>query len=194
MKLKKFLLISLLCIPFVLFSEDFIDLQFGANLGDLGYYYSDNGGFITGSIGSINCMETTTGVGLNIHVWSLLEDNDFYFWDSIFESDMFIGTEFIWDPFYSENSIWGCNLFYRIDHIIKPELENWRTGIRGEYRFPVQNFTPWPIVSVEMGYWNGKGFYWGLKFDTFVSFTLSAIGILAGIKEKGEEHIPEIKN
>lgn len=188
---KKFILFFLLFSSFLLNSKDFPDFDFGLSSGDVGVYFFEDERIVTGSLGTVGVSEATTGLGLNLHVWSLslVENHDDL--HELFESDKYLGTELIWEPYYDSDSMWSWNLFYRLDHMIEPGFDNWRTGVRGQFQFPIQHLKPYPCVILEAGYWNEKGFYAGIKFDAVVFSIVGAYAILEGFKEQGEEHIPE---
>lgn len=189
--LKKLFLFITMSTSFYLYSEDVPEFQLAVSSGDIGVYFFEDERIITGSLGTIGVIESHTGLGLNLHLWTLTSVESVKNSYELYESESFLGPELIWEPYYDEDYIWAWNLFYRVDHLIDPNLKNWRTGIRGQLQFPIQHMKPYPCVIIETGYWFGKGFYAGLKFDA-AFFTIAGIyGIMEGFKEKGEEHIPE---
>lgn len=188
---KKLILFLTLSTAFFLYSEDIPDFHLAVSSGDIGVYFFEDERIITGSLGSIGVIESNTGLGLNLHIWTLSLVNSHKELYELFDSERFLGTELIWEPYYDQDSIWAWNLFYRVDHLVEPSLNDWRTGIRGQFQFPIQLMKPYPTIMLEAGYWNEKGFYAGIKFDTVVFSVVGAYAILESFKEKGEEHIPE---
>ncbi|MBN2617134.1 MAG: hypothetical protein JXR64_02340, partial [Spirochaetales bacterium] len=124
-----------------------------------------NGGFATLDLFSYGITEAVSGIGVTTYIYPICYIDDIENSDPVFNSTDLFAMEFSWSPFFDPTSIWDAALFFRGDNYLPLTHEfDFRTGARIDLKFPIERFY-YPTVSVEVGYWLEKDFYWALKMD-----------------------------
>ncbi len=159
--------------PFVAYCDIKPTFDHSLSLGNISANSTNKELFFTGDLLKYSIVESNSCLKASLYLFALNEADDLFL-SELFRDIKPLGFEVAWEPFYNKPNDLRLEVLYRIDSLIDTSpFENWRSVCVVTYsEFFDAPSMHYPMISAELGYWNGKGIYGAIKFDIILGLGL----------------------